>query len=58
MHLKLLQQEQLLIKLKKVSRISPQNSSGTVRNEKENFGHDEEILTERYISLEEKAANY
>ena len=45
-------------KITKFSRISPQNSSGTVRNEKENFGHDEEILTEGYISLEEKAANY
>ena len=33
----------------KVSRISPQNNSGTITNE-----NDKEILKERYISLEER----
>ena len=37
-----------------VSRISPQNSSGTVTNEAENIRLDREIPKERYIFLEKR----
>ena len=41
-------------KITKVSRTSPQNSSGTVINEAENIKHDKEILKERYTSPEKR----
>ena len=62
MHLKLFLEEQEKIqktaakignkitdKITKVSKISPQNNSEIVTNEKENIGLDREILTEKYI---------
>ena len=39
-------------KIRKVSRISPQKTSGIVKSKTENIGHDKEIPKERYISPE------
>ena len=69
MHLKLLQKEQfqkkveasgyligykITEKIRKVSRTSPQYSSGTVESETDNIGLDKEVQKERYTSLEKR----
>ena len=44
----------IAIKIMKVLKISPQNSSKTVESETENIGFDRETPKERYVSPEER----
>ena len=41
-------------KIRRVSKLSPQNNSGAIKTEEENFEFDRKIPEKRHISLEER----